>query len=146
MKAWSLWQPWASAWLSPIKNNETRSWELHHRGALLVHATKTLVSDCGVELDELLIVHFGPEWRSTLPRGALIGVVTIIDCKSTNIMPNGHEASDDYVAGDFSPDRFAIERAPEFKVFKRPIPYRGRQRNLFDVPYEIVRDQVQEAA
>lgn len=140
MKAWSLWQPWASAWLSPIKTHETRHWELKHRGPLLVHAAKKIVhGELEPELSAALVKQFGVNWLAKLPRGMLIGVVIVLDCKRVETLPPEHRETDDYHAGNYSPDRFAIERSPEFQVFKNPIAYRGQQ-SLFEVPDEVVRE------
>ncbi len=145
MKALSLWQPWASAWLSPIKINETRPRICHHHGDLLVHAAKTMAdTDVTDEFGDLLCEHFGNGWIVTMPRGALIGVVKIIACRSTNIMPPEHRETPDWHAGNFSPNRYAIERATEFVLFKTPIPWRGQQ-FLFDVPYEAVQAAIEAA-
>ncbi len=126
--------------LSPIKVHETRGWDLRHRGELVVHATKTLVSDCGADFDDLLIRQFGTGWRSSLTCGALIGVVSIAGSSPVEQLPHDHKFSPDFVAGDYSRGRFAIRRSENFKIFKTPIPYRGRQRNLFDVPDDLVRE------
>lgn len=133
MKAISLWQPWASLWLSPRKVHETRHWPTDHRGPLCVHAAKRLVTDCGEELDEICISEFGALWRRTLPRGALLGTVDLIDCLPTNARPmfmpmNG----DDLACGDFSADRYGWRR-DSFSLFDKPIPYIGRQ-GFFQVP------------
>lgn len=54
MKAISLWQPWASLWLTPRKIHETRPRRWNHSGWLAVHASKTLVSNPSELGDELL--------------------------------------------------------------------------------------------
>lgn len=136
MKAISLWQPWASLWLSPAKVHETRHWPTSHRGWLAVHAAKKLVSDCGEDLDLIVIEHFGAHWRTTLPRGALIGAVRLVRCSDTDAMPIGPQSTDDYQCGDFSRGRYAWERAA-FHVFPEPIPYRGMQ-SMFEVPDDIL--------
>lgn len=144
MKALSLWQPWASLWCSEDKEHETRDWILHHRGWLLVHATKKLVSDCGEELDGIAIDNFGPHWRTELPRGAIIGAVNVVDVRATSVIlkawgePIATRHYVDYLCGDYSPGRFGFLRK-EFKRFATPIPYRGQQ-GPFDVPWEIVRE------
>lgn len=138
MKAWSLWQPWASLWLSSCKVHETRSWELKHRGPLLVHATKHIEFDLGDDLNNILDSEFGGHWGMDLPRGALIGAVEIIDCLPTE---NVHGAAeDDVICGDWTSGRFAIRRSYLFTKFANPIPFRGRQRNTFDVPDDLVRE------
>lgn len=133
MKAISLWQPWASAWLSPLKVHETRHWWTTHRGRLVVHAAKRLVSDCGPELDELLTQQFGAMWRRALPRGALLGIVDLTNCISTESITT---SADDLLCGNFSAGRYGWKRGA-FTSFREPIPYIGRQ-GFFNVPDEIV--------
>lgn len=137
MKAISLWQPWASLWCSDAKVHETRHWSTSHRGWLVVHAAKRKIDDfSGDRLDEICSGLFGNHWGMDLPRGALIGVVRLVRCVSTDTMPIGHQSTDDYECGDFSPGRYAWARA-NFQVFASPIPYRGQQ-SVFDVPDSIL--------
>lgn len=124
MKAISLWQPWASLWLSPAKVHETRHWSTNYRGMLAIHAAKRLVSNCGLEVDEICCAGFGAGWRLHLPRGAFIGVLDLTDCVSTNqCRPID---SLDYACGDWSGDRFAWRRG-RFWSLREPIPFKGRQ-------------------
>jgi activating signal cointegrator 1 len=138
----SLWQPWASAWLSPIKYHETRSWETLRRGPLVVHASKTRTCLRLVEpqLERLLADQFGPTWLTDLPLGALIGTVELIDCEriGETMFSSGASPVDyaDHVAGDWSDGRFAWKRGA-FQRFDRPIPFAGRQ-GFFYVPTSIL--------
>lgn len=129
MKAISLWQPHASLWCSPRKLHETRHWPTAHRGWLLVHAAKRFVKAHGPELRAILKAEFGECWYSDLPTGALIGVVKLVACNSTDGLA---VADDDRQCGDFSSGRFAWQRA-EYRRFEAPIPYIGHQ-GFFDVP------------
>lgn len=144
MKALSLWQPWASLWLSPAKIHETRSWRLHHRGWLLVHAARKFERDVGPELTAILDGQFGPGWAARLPVGALIGLVHIEACATTvsvyprravELVPEPEPVAD-FWCGDFRPGRFAFRRS-EFRVFDRPVPWRGQQ-GVFEVPDAVV--------
>lgn len=136
MKAISLWQPWASLWLSPRKEHETRHWPLRHRGWLLVHAAKRQPDHFDRDpLNDILIGEFGSRWRRELPRGGLIGAVHIVDCLNVESLPPGHVSTDDYQCGDFSAGRFAWKRGP-FVKFASPIPYVGMQ-HLFNVPISV---------
>lgn len=141
MKAISLWQPWASLWLSPRKIHETRHWPIHHRGWLLVHAAKRFERDIdpGDPLREILDDEFGGHWAMDLPTGALLGVVNVVACKRTeDVLPLVPDAAerDDFECGDYHPGRFAWQRS-DYRVFERPIPYRGMQ-GLFDVPNDVL--------
>jgi hypothetical protein len=144
MKAISLWQPWASLWLT-VKRHETRARPLSHRGWLLVHATKHIAHDLDPALADIVDSEFGSHWGMDLPRGALIGIVKIVGCKPVEqVYPGGAVPGmvgcqlDDFTCGNFAAGRFAIERR-EVKVFRAPIPFRGQQ-TLFDVPFELVRE------
>lgn len=140
MKALALIQPWASAWCSPAKIHETRSWRTHFRGWLLVHASATRIPrDIGPSLDAVMDEHFGPHWGLELPRGALIGMVNVVDCvASTDIYRLGYRDhdNDDWVCGNFEPGRWGFKR-DGWKVFKEPITWKGA-RGLFDVPDSVV--------
>jgi hypothetical protein len=108
MLAISLWQPWASLWVSGRKIHETRHWRTLYRGWLVVHAgkrfDKTLLSDG--PLYKLLFDEFGDDWTSDLPRGALLGRVHLVDCVSTRSCVGDVAASDeDRLCGDFSDGR-----------------------------------------
>jgi len=129
MKAISLWQPWASLWLTPAKIHETRHWPTRHRGPLLVHAAKRKIDDLdGDELHRICVRLFGDGYRATLPRGALLGVVHLTDCLST--VADGPAHGDDLSCGDWSEGRYGWRR-DGFETFA-PIHCIGRQ-GLFDV-------------
>jgi hypothetical protein len=146
MKALSLWQPWASLWCSDAKEHETRHWQLHHRGWLLVHAAKRPIdADTDYALEIICKGEFGDEWRKALPLGMIIGAVNIVDVRSTTAIlkdwgvppgPINTRHWIDYQCGNYDAGRFGFLRR-EFKRFAQPIPYRGQQ-GPFDVPDEIV--------
>lgn len=136
MKAISLWQPWASLWLTDAKVHETRHWPTHYRGWLVVHAAKRRIDDLsGDRLDEICDGIWGHHWGLELPRGALIGMVKLVDCKQMKFTKPASE--DDEECGDWSDERYAWMRAPKFTVFEEPIPYRGAQ-GMFDVPAALL--------
>jgi hypothetical protein len=138
MKAISLWQPWASLWLTNRKVHETRHWETSHRGWLAVHAAKRFEKDFppGDEMREILDDEFGGHWAMDLPTGAIIGAVDLVSCRR---MPEdaNPEHEDDYVCGNWEEGRFAWRRAAIVKLTE-PIPYRGRQ-SMFTLPDDITR-------
>lgn len=144
MKAFSLWQPWASLWCSPRKRHETRgtgsNFDRSYRGWLAVHATQKLVRDVDPDLEEILIDEFGPHWERELPKGAIVGAVNIVALWATHeLFPPGcygrlsADQRDDFHCGDFDHGRLAIERR-EYAVPPAPIPFRGQQGRYFDVP------------
>src|SRR6185312_11743499 len=119
MKAISLWQPWASLWLSPAKIHETRHWKTAYRGQLAVHAsqTKKHYDAIAPDLDDICRRYFGADWRKTLPRGALLGYVALIDCEPVDGTSIGRGyAMEDWLCGDFSAGRFAWKRTPEWRL------------------------------
>jgi activating signal cointegrator 1 len=139
MLAISLWQPWASLWVSGRKVHETRHWRTLYRGWLIVHAGKRFdkPSMPGDPLNKVLVHEFGDDWAIDLPRGALIGQVHIADCVSTCSSFGDVATNDeDRLCGDFSAGRFAW-RADDFQAFKEPIAYRGAQ-GFFRIPEGLV--------
>ena len=138
MKAISLWQPWASLWLSPRKIHETRHWQTSHRGWLAVHAAKRF-DDVDVAQLDLLVDEFGKDWEKVLPQGAVIGLVDLIACVPAETVYGDHLAAedcDDLLLGDFSPGRYAWRRG-EFKRLKEPLPFTGLP-GFFEVPDDIM--------
>jgi activating signal cointegrator 1 len=126
LPAISLWQPWASLWLTDAKIHETRHWATSHRGWLLVHAAKRIELDHGDRLNDILDGLFGHHWGLDLPRGCIIGAVRLTGCIPTRAMPIGHRSTDDFECGNFELGRFAWSRS-DFERFKSCIPYRGQQ-------------------
>lgn len=140
MKGISLWQPWASLWLTPFKIHETRHWRTDYRGPLLVHAAKRLVSDCGEELDELCIEAFGPYWRTELPRGSVIGRVHLVSLISSNEFIPVVD-SPDRICGNWDANRWGWKREVTSAVrFENPIPFLGRQ-GFFNVPDDLLEEK-----
>lgn len=135
MKAITLYQPWASLWLTDAKRTETRPRRTNHVGPLLVHAGKKVVTDpdvLGDDLIEIIVDLFGPDWADTLPRGALIGIVDLIGYARTEEFVGTER---DRVCGDHRPGRFAWIRRDGIRLIEKPIPWRGCQA-MFDVPDE----------
>lgn len=145
MKAISLWQPWASLWLTPAKIHETRGWDMKYRGPLLVHAAKHPIHLAGASRTvwRICVTQFGETWMQTLPLGAIIGRIEVVDCIPSNkLYPAGQDIPlgqrDDYECGNFAWGRFGIKRTPRVEVFEMPIPFKGAQ-GLFNVPDEVLR-------
>jgi activating signal cointegrator 1 len=136
MKAISLWQPWASLWLSDAKVHETRHWPTTYRGWLVVHAAKRKIDDLsGDRLDEICDGIWGHHWGMELPRGALIGAIKLVSCKRMDkVVP---ASDDDRECGDWSDERYAWQRDPQLIVFDQPIPYKGAQ-GFFEVPDNLL--------
>lgn len=130
MMAISLWQPYASLWLTDRKIHETRHWPTKHRGLLYVHAAKRPIRH-GELPDNLIAIcedEFGGHFWNDLPRGAVIGIVELINC--TQIADDGclNEAAsiDDFACGNFMPGRYIWRRSLHTTPIG-PWPYKGRQ-------------------
>ncbi len=161
MKCLSLYQPWATLLVAGYKRVETRSWPLHHRGPLLIHAAKKWTPELGEAcagfpvrqaLEKAGIV-FEPSMAAcqrgwNLPFGAIVGRVDVTGCtrvedceevltaaRLTNSGVVGIN-SIERMLGDLSDGRYAIlcENAVRFG---KPIPYRGEP-SVFDVPDGIL--------
>lgn len=144
MRAISLWQPWATALFDPNwKAHETRGWACHANvigQRVAIHAAATmparkLISD-GV--NEVLVQRYGCEWRSVLPRGAVLGSVLIVDCRAMDCLVAPAEPAHrlDRWFGDWGPGRFAW-RVDDPRILAEPIPWKGKQ-GWFQVPDEVL--------
>lgn len=142
MRAISLWQPWASLWLSPRKIHETRHWPLKIHSAatgvwLAVHAAKKVVGEIDDVLRQITVAEFGPNWNADLPRGAIIGRALVTACVDTGELRLGSAMpfGDDLACGNFDYGRYAWRRSIYSRLIT-PLPYRGQQ-GLFSVADEI---------
>ncbi len=127
MKALSVRQPWAYAIIHFTKNIENLGWPINYRGDILIHAAKTCTKkeyfeakefcqSMGVVIPELI----------SLRRGQVIGIVTIVDCRFSQV------ASGWGMAGQY---HWKLENPREIT----PIPYIGRL-GIFEVPDDLVRE------
>ena len=123
----SLWQPWASLWLTDAKLHETRHWPTARRGMIYVHAAKRPIrhSEVTGELLRVCEDEFGGHFWTDLPFGAVIGIVDLVDCVPTHKVKHllGHS---DLFCGDFSEGRYAWRRGPS-PTHIGPWPYKGKQ-------------------
>lgn len=153
MKALTLWQPWASLMLccdDPPKRNETRSWSTRYRGSLAIHAAKRepawvrrrFLDEPG-PLCDLVVEHLAggrvddvdEAWRD-LPRGAVVGVVSLVDV--VRVAHVGSVTPSDYDLGDYSDGRYVWRTRRPLRLAD-PVPFRGRQ-GLWDVPRGLLGD------
>lgn len=127
MKAISLWQPWASLWLTDMKVHETRHWKTSYRGFLYVHAAKRPIGrfDLDPRLEDLCTEEWGGHFRKDLPFGSVIGIVELVSMISTNdFVPDKKHPN--YLCGDWSADRWGWQRADN-PTHIGPWPYKGQQ-------------------
>jgi len=154
MKAFSLWQPWASLMASGAKTIETRDWGTRYRGPLLIHAAKHWSGE-----QERLTQ--SPEFRAGLERdgrgalpmpfGAALCVVYLDRCVQVEELGTDEPASTfqdmlgvrlpedvEEIAereldfGDYSPGRW-LWITKGLRTFRHPVPMAGRQ-GLFAPP------------
>ena len=122
MRMLSVRQPWAELIVSGVKDVENRSMVTHHRGPLLIHASLSkndpeFFTDYDVHLD--------------VPRGAIVGVVNVVDC-SSELRSEWHED------GSYG---WYLEDA---KRFEKPIPYKGAV-GIMKVALEVVEEALKQA-
>lgn len=86
IKALSIQQPWAWLVAQGYKNVENRGWPTHHRGPVLIHASKRpdpRIADITAAIWE----RFGILIPDTLEYGGIVGMATIIDCTQRSDSP-----------------------------------------------------------
>jgi activating signal cointegrator 1 len=145
MKALTLTQPWATLVALGAKGIETRSWATSHRGPVAIHAAKGL-ADLGGERGLTALCEREP-FRSVLeeagitspkelPRGAVVAMAELVDCRPTQIdrhglalyqQPDGiwmNVSEQERAFGDYRPGRYAWLLA-DVQLLPEPIPAKG---------------------
>lgn len=137
MKAITLKQPWAAAMRSGIKRIETRSWPTKHRGALAIHAGRSLdrgalrlaITGNGGNYVSLQDVEAVERWIAThgpIVTGAAIGVMNLVDCiQMDQELIDAPEMASELPWGGWAPGRWAWVLQP-IEWFAEPIPAKGR--------------------
>jgi predicted transcriptional regulator len=122
MKCLSLKQPYAELLISGKKTIELRNWNTSFRGKFLVHASKNIDKDLGIDYNKVT-------------RGAIIGSAVLYDVKQyrnkldLELDKNKHLA--DIKKFGFRRYGFMIKNAHRFR---RSIPYPGILK-FFEVEY-----------
>jgi len=125
--ALSVRQPWAHAILHGGKAVENRSWPTHFRGTIGLHAARSMEpKDIEAFFRFLEERGLAGSWLTrsaveTLPRGAVVGLVDIVDCVKVSTSP--------WFEGPYG---FVLANPRAIN----PIPCRGAQK-LFDLPAEL---------
>ena len=121
-------QPWATLLAYGRKEFETRSWPLHYRGPLAIHASSMLHPDDRIWAREdvdigNLLRDCGYADVTELPLGAVVGIGMLTECWPT--VGLHYLTARERALGDFSPGRWAwrIERVERLR---EPVPARGR--------------------
>lgn len=138
MKALSLTQPFATLLASGQKKIETRSWQTSYRGRLAIHASKGFPSDC----QELCYIRpfaqalatIGFDRPDQLPRGAIVGLGTLVDCHMT-IIARQAISETECAFGDYGAGRFAFFFSDLLRV--EPIPCKGAL-GFWNVPDDVM--------
>jgi len=126
--ALSVRQPWAHAILHGGKTVENRSWPTQFRGTIALHAGRSMEADDVAAFFKFIEDRgLGGTWlqRSdvdTLPRGAVVGLVDIVDCVRTSSSP--------WFEGPYG---FILASPRPIS----PIPCRGAQK-FFDLPPDVL--------
>lgn len=123
MLALTVRQPWAWAIIHAGKDVENRTWPTKHRGPLAIHAATKMWQGGRDELHNLVAFDVPPE--DELIRGAVIGVVDLVDC-----VPS-------FAIAEQSKSMWAIAGQYHWllsnpRALSRPMPYRG-QPGLFGI-------------
>jgi len=82
MKVLSIKQPWASLIANGIKDIENRTWRTYFRGRIYIHVSGAKKFNVQLTDDQtkLAIPVLETAFNGTMPFGAIIGEVDIIDC------------------------------------------------------------------
>lgn len=139
----SLWQPWATLWVTGEKLIETRSWGTDYRGIVVVHAAKRFDDEqrhlCFTEPFASALARVGFGHPGSLPLGAILGWVDLAGCARmvNDAMPTGpgdiHIGDDPRLTeqerafGNYAAGRFAWLTGPRRRVLAQSMPYRGGQ-------------------
>jgi hypothetical protein len=127
VKAISIRQPWAWAIINAGKDVENRSWETRLRGTVAIHAART--PDVSgffnfIKRQNLVLpISLDVDAANELPKGAIIGLVDIINCITTASSSAWWEGPKGFVLSN-----------PRALV---PIPCKGAMQ-FFDLPTEVV--------
>lgn len=156
MPALTLTQPYASLIAIGAKHIETRSWYTNYRGPLAIHAAQGL-GPVGGERELQRLCQREPFWMAlrdilmppgrmlyaadALPRGAIVAVAELYDCRPTIEARDGKLGWSGYLDnrlnywdltdqerafGDYSPGRYAWLLA-NIRALPEPIPAKGAQ-------------------
>jgi hypothetical protein len=119
MRTLSVRQPWASLIVSGRKDVENRSWPTSYRGPLLIHAG---------------LRPAGPAIHCAgLPRGAIVGVVTMIDCVCDH--PSGQPGAWHWLLKNARQLEQPIPAIGQLSLYELdPVTERAVRRELANVP------------
>lgn len=152
----TLWQPWAQCMVQPLlpdekshgvkmpppKTIETRSWKTKHRGRLIIHAASYRGHGVGQIFEDpsvrslLTLWGFKPD-GSDLPRGKIVGEVSVSNCVPTDDLIDTIDEIE-LKLGDYGTGRWGWLTQPDLaRCYDEPIAAKGSQ-GLWRVPVNMV--------
>lgn len=133
MKALTLTQPWASLVALGYKRVETRSWPIYRSqfSTIAIHAAKGMPK---AARDFAEVEHTLGRIPGAIPRGAVVAVARLLDCRRTEEAAGMVSGLERYL-GDYSPGRWAWFLGYVYALSK-PVPCRGAL-GLWELPAEI---------
>jgi hypothetical protein len=110
MKAISIHQPWASLIALGKKRFETRNWKPHHRGPIIIHASKSFSKAeqalLQTEPFKSVLARHQIESITNLPTGRPLAIATLKDAYMVEEITN-HLTTTEQAFGDFRAGRYA---------------------------------------
>ncbi|GLC89353.1 ASCH domain-containing protein [Lysinibacillus piscis] len=133
MKAITIKQPWATLIALGEKKFETRSWQTKHRGALAIHAGKTVDKEaCEDSWIKGVLAEYGITSWKQLPTGIVIATVNLVDCHKVGLSVGSVVCTSgpmiqglEYEFGDYTEGRYAWEFT-NLEVLPEPITAKGK--------------------
>lgn len=127
----SVMQPWATLLVLGIKRLETRTWRTAQRGTLAIHAARRRMrEDVPAEMRARVLAvqrQLGIEtWGEAYPRGAILGVVDLLDCVKVEDLAPDEPDERERSLGDFTPNRW-VWRLARPRPLAMPLLVRGQQ-------------------
>jgi hypothetical protein len=131
MQVLSVMQPWATMLALGFKRLETRTWQTRHRGPLAIHAARR-------RMTEPLPMGWRPKmsaaqqrlgldgWPDLFPRGAILGVVELLDCVPVEDLEPGEPDAIERMLGNFGPGHW-VWRLGAARPLRLPVLVCGQQ-------------------
>lgn len=154
----SLWQPWATACVTPhpnrftgndhkvpVKGWETRHWHTAVRGTVLIHASLKWTG----ELKKIYAAWPFSEYHThigELSFGCIVGAVDVIGCVTSDewwrehFIQESEHWHEQLNMGNFNADRFAFPLQDPIK-FATPLKMKGKQTPFWNMPLTDLPDE-----
>lgn len=136
MKALSLTQPWATLVVTGEKEIETRSWRTNYGGMIAIHASKGFPGwaqrQSRYPFFSEALDHHGFKSIDDLPRGAIVGVASIVGCVTVESIRDTLSL-EEHEFGDYSDGEGRWAWLLDDPQMIEPIPCSGAL-SLWEVP------------